>query len=60
MKKTRNYLLTSQETMKFLKISDSTLRRWKKNGIIPYYKIEGKHLYKLSDLYQLLNSKKVK
>jgi|SRR5690606_21362036 len=43
-------LLTFDEAVKFLKITSSTLHKWKRDGIIPYRQIGTKKYYKKSDL----------
>ena len=46
--------LDNQEVMQMLKISESTLRRWRISGLIPWTRIKGKYYYKDSDIHELL------
>ena len=50
-----NYLRSS-EVIEQLKISPSKLYSWRKQGIIPYSKVEGIIYYKQSDIQELLDS----
>lgn len=61
-KENHDELLTFDEAVKFLKITSSTLHRWKREGIIPYRKIGTKKYYKKSDLeeYNKIEIKKPK
>jgi len=36
-------------------ISESTLQKWRKKGLLPYSRVLGKIYYKESDLLQLLD-----
>jgi excisionase family DNA binding protein len=47
-------LLTSDEACKFLKISNPTLWRWKKAGLIKEIKIGGKILFSEKELRKML------
>jgi hypothetical protein len=42
--------LDNSDVCKLLKISKRTLQNYRDNGKIPYYKIEGKILYKFSEI----------
>ena len=46
--------LTDDETSKALKVSRRTLQEYRNNGVIPYYALGGKILYRESDLEALL------
>ena len=46
--------LDNQDVMQKLKISESTLRRWRISGLIPWTRIKGKYYYKDSDIHELL------
>ena len=46
--------LTDDETSKALKVSRRTLQEYRNNGVIPYYVLGGKILYRESDLEALL------
>lgn len=46
--------LTDDETSKALKVSRRTLQEYRNNGVIPYYVLGGKILYRESDLESLL------
>jgi len=47
-------LMTAKEVMEWLKISESTLRRWTKEGILPYIKVQKKILYVKEDILKVL------
>lgn len=47
-------LMTSREVMEWLKISESTLRRWTKEGILPHIKVQKKILYVKEDILKVL------
>ena len=46
--------LTSEEVCKMLRLSSRTLQEYRDSGIIAYYKIGGKILYKQSDIQAML------
>lgn len=48
--------LTDSELSHLLKISRRTLQEYRTSGVIPYYLICGKVLYKASEIQQLLQS----
>lgn len=47
-------LMTVDETIKFLKCSKQALWNWRKNGILPSYRLGNRVYYKKSDIYQKL------
>ena len=46
--------ITDKELAQWLKISRRTLQEYRNNGILPYYQLGGKILYKESDVEKLL------
>lgn len=46
--------LTDAELSQFLKLDRRTLKRYRQNGRIPYYKLYGKIIYKESEINKLL------
>lgn len=46
--------LTDYETAEILKVSRRTLQEYRNNGVIPYYQLGGKVLYRESDLEAVL------
>ena len=44
-------LLTVDETLKILKCSKQALWNWRKNGILPSYRLGNRVYYKKSDIY---------
>jgi predicted DNA-binding transcriptional regulator AlpA len=46
--------MDKQEVLELLHISESTLQKWRKNGLLPFSRILGKIYYKESDILQLL------
>lgn len=46
--------LTGEELVKRLHISSRTLQEYRNNGVLAYYKIGGKILYKESDVQKML------
>ena len=50
------YFITDGELSTLLKVSRRTLQQWRTDGIIPYYNIGGKVLYRESDVQVLLDS----
>lgn len=40
------------DMMRIFKISARTLLRWRKNGIVPYYTLAGKHIYVPSEVHE--------
>lgn len=47
-------LLTVDETLKFLKCSKQSLWTWRKNGILPSYRLGNRVYYKKSDIFNKL------
>ncbi len=47
-------LLTIKETIKILKCSKQALHNWRKNGILPSYRMGNRVYYKKSDIYSKL------
>ncbi|PNQ75203.1 DNA-binding protein [Hanstruepera neustonica] len=47
-------LLTVQETMDLLKCSKQALHNWRKNGILPSYRMGNRVYYKKSEIYSKL------
>lgn len=45
-----DYFLTDEELSKLLKVSRRTLQEYRTLGVIPYYLVQGKALYKESDI----------
>ena len=49
-------LMTTKETADFLRVNRATLYRWRREDISPkYYNLNGKVMYKRSDLNRYLN-----
>lgn len=48
--------LTDEELSNILRVSRRTLQEYRTFGIIPYYLVQGKALYKESDIQRLLES----
>lgn len=48
--------LTDAELAKCLKISRRTLQEYRNNGIIPFYHVGGKILYKEADIEEFLET----
>lgn len=48
--------ITDKELAQWLKISRRTLQEYRNNGILPYYQLGGKILYKESDVEKLLEN----
>lgn len=51
---TQEELLTVDETLKLLKCSKQALWNWRKNGILPSYRLGNRVFYKRSDIYSKL------
>jgi len=47
-------LLTVEETLKLLKCSKQALWNWRKNGILPSYRLGNRVYYKKSDIFDKL------
>jgi len=52
--KDEDELLTVDDTLKILKCSKQALWNWRKNGILPSYRLGNRVYYKKSDIYQRL------
>ena len=46
--------LDNQEVCEILKISQRTLQEYRTFGVVPYYMVQGKTLYKESDILKIL------
>ena len=53
-KEQEEQLLTVEETLKFLKCSKQALWNWRKNGILPSYRLGNRVYYKKSDIFNKL------
>ncbi|ARV10125.1 hypothetical protein BTO05_10935 [Winogradskyella sp. PC-19] len=51
---TKDVLMTVDETIEFLKCSKQALWNWRKNGILPSYRLGNRVYYKKSDIYEKL------
>ena len=51
--------LTLNEAAEYLRISDRNLRKLAKNSKLPFYKLEGKILFKISELDKYIEKNKV-
>jgi excisionase family DNA binding protein len=47
-------IFTNRQAMNYLNVSRSTLQRWRKEGKLPYRKIDSKIFYKKEDINFLL------
>lgn len=47
-------LMTVDETLKFLKCSKQALWNWRKNGVLPSFRLGNRVYYKKSDIYAKL------
>ena len=56
--KNQNTYINSVEACLLLRISRSTLQKWRDNGTIPFYRIGGKFLYSPTELKKAMNKKK--
>lgn len=54
VKKDGEELLTVDETLKFLKCSKQALWNWRKNGILPSFRLGNRVYYKKSDIFAKL------
>ena len=50
-----DYFLTDEELSKLLKVSRRTLQEYRTLGVIPYYLVQGKALYKETDIQKVLD-----
>ena len=46
--------LTDEELSKILRVSRRTLQEYRTLGVVPYYLVQGKALYKESDILKIL------
>lgn len=53
-------ILTTEDIQKIFKVSKVTIHKWKKKGILPYYKMGRKVYYKKSEIFGLLEVKRRK
>ena len=47
--------LTDEELSNVLRVSSRTLQEYRTSGVIPYYLVQGKALYKESDIMKILD-----
>ena len=47
--------LTDEELSKVLRVSRRTLQEYRTFGVVPYYMVQGKALYKESDIMKILD-----
>ncbi|MAT90237.1 MAG: DNA-binding protein [Flavobacteriaceae bacterium] len=52
----KNTWIDNQDVLQTLHISKRTLQTFRKNGTLPYSKVQGKFYYKVSDIEELLQS----
>ena len=50
--------LSSEEVCSHLRLSTRTLQEYRNSGMLPFYKIGGKILYKQTDISEMLNAVK--
>lgn len=50
------HFLTDEELSRILKVSRRTLQEYRTLGVIPYYLVQGKALYKESDILKILEN----
>lgn len=48
--------LNNNEVCKMLRLSSRTLQDYRDKGLIAFYKLEGKILYKMSDIHKMLEN----
>ncbi|WP_100613606.1 helix-turn-helix domain-containing protein [Confluentibacter citreus] len=53
-KKEDDELLSVEETLQFLKCSKQALWNWRRNGVLPSYRLGNRVYYKKSDIYAKL------
>lgn len=58
MREKNDEYFNTREALGFLRVSDNTLRKWRKEGVIPFYRIGGKYLYKESELREAIDKNK--
>jgi len=54
-----DYLISLPEACRFLDVSDSTLRRYVKDGRVPAYTFGKEYKFKLEELHQLVHDSRV-
>ena len=54
--KQRKELLTTKEVISLLGISPSTLNNWKRDGKIPYHRLQGRIFFKYDEIVETLES----
>ncbi len=54
--KQRKELLTANEVISLLGISPSTLNNWKRDGKIPYHRLQGRIFFKYDEIVETLES----
>ena len=57
VERTKEYLLTPEETAELLKVSSVTLWRWDKSGYLTPVYVGGKKRYRNSDISKIMNEK---
>ncbi|WP_018667098.1 helix-turn-helix domain-containing protein [Bacteroides gallinarum] len=50
------HFLTDEELSRILRVSRRTLQEYRTLGVIPYYLVQGKALYKESDILKILEN----
>ncbi len=53
-------ILTTEDIQKMFKVSKVTIHKWKKKGILPYYKMGRRVYFKKSEIFGLLEVKRRK
>ncbi len=53
-------LLTIEDVQKIFRVSKVTIHKWKKKGLIPYYKVNRKLYFKRSEIFESMVHKKRK
>ena len=48
--------IDKQDVMQTMHVSDSTLRRWRRDKVIPYAKLGGKIYYRRTDIDKTLSN----
>ena len=60
MKDLEEDLLSIEDVQKIFRVSKVTIHKWKKLGLIPYYKVNRKLYFKKSEVFDSLQNKKRK
>lgn len=50
-------LLDNQDLMIYLKVTDKTLQRYRKKGILPYLMLDGRCYYREGDVHKLIRER---